>query len=767
MADTPTPQEFNIRDYWQILVRRRWMIYTFVLITTVAAAVSSFVATPTYKASTTISIERSGARLMRQDVMVSDTSWLDYQNFYNTQYKIIESDRVLARAAENLRLGVRGIPGEKGAGSSTIAEFEAQLLGLLGRSRRNTEPEEPIYKFVKFLHGGLSVDPIRDSHLVQISFVSTEPKFAAEAANEIASAYQWFNLESKVDIAKTASNFFAERVNNLRTDIAADEKLLQDFAREHNLVTGDSNEAALKNYDDLRTKLSLAQAELAQAQAKFQAYQQGTESLEEVRANAHLMELASQVAIAEGSYRELEAKYGSQYPEVVSARSKMEGLKATLKTDTERVARQTIESARIDYQNKLNAVQNLGALFEQSRQIVDRFQGPYAEYLTKKKMVESKRATMNELLEKQNSMQISANMGESGQTVRVIDSAQTPRIVFKPKKKLNIMLGLLAGLFLGVAGAVVMEYVDNTLKTPDDVRQVLGLAVLGMIPAQDATPKEQAKKQQAVQKRTRTRGGDAATPNRDVDPALVTLQAPLSPTAEAYRELRTAILLATPGHPPRDLTVTSCQPSEGKTTTAINIAVALAQLGRRVLVVDTDLRRPRCHQVLRAAASRGVSTYLTGNSELRALIIPTSAERVYLLPAGPIPPNPAELLDADRFRQMVAELRADADFDHVIFDSPPTLSVVDPLLIGRHTEGTVLVIKSGFTSRESGRLGKEKLLSGRVNLLGVLLNAVSTEHVPYQYRYYRYGYSRKEDEETASGSDGAAQEADTTARRGA
>ena len=211
--------------------------------------------------------------------------------------------------------------------------------------------------------------------------------------------------------------------------------------------------------------------------------------------------------------------------------------------------------------------------------------------------------------------------------------------------------------------------------------------------------------------------------------------------AEAYRELRTAVMLAMPDHPPRTLAVTSCQPGEGKTTTAINLATTLAQLGRRVLLVDTDLRRPRCHQVLGTAAGRGVSTYLTGMSDLPSLVQTTEIERVALIAAGPIPPNPAELLDSERFRTMVADLAAFDDFDHVLFDSPPVLSVVDPILIGRQMDGVILVLRSAYTTRDAGRLGVEKLRSGRIpHLLGVTLNAVQVEHVPYQYRYYRSGY---------------------------
>jgi capsular exopolysaccharide synthesis family protein len=227
------------------------------------------------------------------------------------------------------------------------------------------------------------------------------------------------------------------------------------------------------------------------------------------------------------------------------------------------------------------------------------------------------------------------------------------------------------------------------------------------------------------------------------DPALATHSTPNSPAAEAYKELRTALLLTTAGHPPRSISVSSCQPGEGKTTTAINLATSLAQLGRRVLVVDTDLRRPRCHKILRVATNKGVSSYLTGMHGINDLLQPTEIDGVSVVTAGPVPPNPAELLDSARFGELVREVQDRDDFDHVIFDTPPVLSVVDPLLVGRQVEGLVLVLRSAFTSRDAAQLAWDKLQTGQVKVFGTLLNDVQTEHVPYEYRYYRYGYSEK------------------------
>lgn len=744
MPDTATTtaaqqQEFNIRDYWQILVRRRWLIYTCVLVTTIAAAVSSFLATPTYRSTTVISIERSGARILSKDLAAVEPSWMDYQNFYNTQYRIIGSDEVLRKAIDKLELMKRSdLPGGPSGEGGGLASFKSKIIKTISRSSVPSQEEDPYYPYIKMIRAGLGIDPVRDSHLVEISFVSANRAFAAEVANAIARAYITFTQSSKLDIARQSEEFFIDQISQMKDEISKLEVALQGYARQHSIVTGDKDDAAIQNFNALRDRALQARAAAAQARARYEVLvKTPPESIDMVRQSVVTQSLSQDLANLERELREKAATFGDDYPEVQKLNAKVAAARDKLLSESKSIAQQITGASQAEMLQKEREAQGLEGLLDRAKADLGIMQAAYVEFASRKAEVDRKRATLNELLEKQNQMQLSANLdtlGEAANSVRIIDKAYPARQIFKPKKKLNILLGFMFGLFLGVGGAVVMEYIDNTLKTPDDVRQTLRLAVLGMIPAHQT-------EQRAGSKAPRMARSPSPV-KEDTEPALITSKQPLSPVAEAYRELRTALLLATPGHPPRDLTVTSCQPSEGKTTTIINIATALGQLGRRVLLVDTDLRRPRCHHVLGLSGSKGVSTYLTGMSGLTPLIQPSALERVSLLAAGPIPPNPAELLDSDRFKEFILELRSRDDFDHILFDSPPVLSVVDPILIGQHTEGVILVIKSAFTSREAGRLGREKLGTGRLNLLGVVLNAVQVEHVPYQYRYYRYGYSR-------------------------
>lgn len=732
-------QEFNLREYWQVLVRRRWIIYTCVLVTTLAAIVTSFVTTPIYLANCRISIERSGARIFKQDLASSEPSWLDYQNFYNTQYEIIGSRSVLERAAvRGLDLPNRNIL-ESDEEESQIDRFMAAISDLKNRALVAITPQDPPpsaavmedypYKpYVEFLKGGLTISPVRDSHLVDISFVHEDPVFAAEAANAIADAYQQFSLEKRVDLAEQAKTFFAERVKELREDVLQLEEQVQRHIRENQLIVGSNEKIEQDQLLELSERLTQAQMQVAESRAALSSYLEADKlALPEVRNNPLVHRLSEDVADLEARYHEMASTLGAEYPDVKKTKANLDATREQLRDAAEREAARVIESARADLSRAENNATELRALLQRTKADLDLRQSAFAEYETLKSLADRKRSTLNDLLNRQNDMEVSANLGDLAHTVRIIDQAIPPSGWYKPKRKLNSILGFLFGLFLGVGLAVLIEYVDNTIKTPEDVRKVMGGApVLAMIPSQEAAPKSKRASPAAV----------AAA-----DPALTTHTSPTSPPAEAYKELRTALLLTTAGHPPRDIAVSSCQPGEGKTTTAINLATSLAQLGRRVLVVDTDLRRPRCHKVLRSATQRGVSSYLTGIHRIEELVQKTEIDNVTLIPAGPVPPNPAELIDSDRFGEFVKELRENTDYDHVIFDTPPVLSVVDPLLIGRHVEGLVLVIRSAVTSRDAAQLAWEKLKSGRVKVYGTLLNDVQIEHVPYEYRYYRYGYS--------------------------
>jgi capsular exopolysaccharide synthesis family protein len=749
MADSNAQQEFNLRDYWQILVRRRWLIYTCVLVATVTAGVASFLATPLYRAAATVNIERTPPRITQQSLTASQHTWLDYQNWYNTQYQLFTSRAILRRAVDKLDLMTDprfAGEGEEVDGASLMQkmqELKTRVVRTLSRTTVPPAPDDEYDRYIRILRGGMSVAPMRDTHIVEVAFVDPDRVFAAEAANAISKAYQEFTLSERTELAEQASGFFIEQLAELKKETTEAEIALRAYAIEHQIVTGDSQDVALQNLSDVRNRLMSGRTDLAEAKARWDTVRRSEpDAIAEVRQNQLIQNLESKVAELEREHSRQRATFGEGLPKVQETFAELGASREKLAAETELLAQKIRGAARSDYLQKRQAVEELQALYDQQAEQVNELQEAFIEYESLEQEVARKRAILEDLLERQNQMRLAGSLGETGHNVRIIDEARPARNIFKPKKKLNTALGFLFGLFLGVGAAFLMEYIDNTLKTPDDVRAVLKSPLLGMIPALDVLGKDAPQEGRKKRRRGRREGGRRAPA---LDPGLVSHRMPLSPIAESYRELRNAILLATPGHPPRDFAVTSCQPGEGKTTTALNMATALAQLGRRVLLVDTDLRRPRCHQVLKAASTRGVSTYLTGAGDARTLVQPTEIDGVFLLPAGPIPPNPAELLDAPRFLELVAELRSGEHWDHIIYDSPPVLSVVDPLVIGRHTEGLVVVVRSGFTTREAGRLGMQKIEQGRIrHLFGIVLNAVETEHVPYQYRYYRTGYRRDE-----------------------
>lgn len=729
-------QETHLNDYWRILVRRRYLIATCILVTTLAALVSSILAIPVYRSTCQIKIERAGTQLVGGGVNNTGVpGWLDYQAFYRTQYQIIQSESVLREAVQSLDLPNRPqlVEGNEKKSKLSLGAIKALVVNaLIGEPEIDPDVQQavdadPLRPFVGMLKGGVTVSPIRDSHLVDISFSSTSPVFAAEAANEIANAYRNFTLSEKKIIAEQSSDWLLARISEMKKKIAEQEFSLQQYAREQGIGAGDAGDSARDSFNDLRKEHLEAQVEVENKRALLTRLQASpAESLQEVRSHPAIMSLTQSIATLERQYEEAKSTYGPEYVDVINFGDQLRSARQRMGERTREIADQIIAAARADLNSANRKMGQLANLLEGQGDRVEALEEVLVEYDAMKFELDRDKATYQELIKRRSSMDLAQVLGDTAHNVVTLDKAQVPRGHYRPKRTLNVFLGMIFGTLLGIGAAILMEYVDNTLKTPDDVRDVLGTPVMGLIPSHDII--KQPKR-------------DPDATDTQLDAALITANVPLSPIAESYRELRTGLLLATPGHPPRDIAITSCQPSEGKTTTALNLAIALAQLGRRVLVVDTDLRRPRCHQVLEVYANQGVSNFLAGMDDIDALVQDTGVERLQILPAGPVPPNPAELLDSPRFAELVSRLR-EHGYDHVIYDSPPVLSVVDPLLIGRHTDGTVLVIRSAYTKRETGRLGAEKLVGGRVNLLGVVLNAVKSDHVPYQYRYYRYGYSR-------------------------
>jgi len=348
------------------------------------------------------------------------------------------------------------------------------------------------------------------------------------------------------------------------------------------------------------------------------------------------------------------------------------------------------------------------------------------EYAGLQAEIETKRRVLSDLVERQSETETSFRLREARTSnVRVVDPAEPPTTAASPRKLLNLVLALLVGSTLGIGMAFLVDHLDNTVKNEQDIQRLGGVTVLGHVPLT----------------RTLHAVGDEVPHSDDLTRQLDigSHLDPRSNFSETFRNLRTSLLLATPDHPPRHVAVTSCEPGDGKSTVALNLAIVLTQLGRRVLLIDADLRRPRIHKSLQLTNAVGVSSFLSGNATLDELIRESEIPNLRVITSGPIPPNPSELLGSPGLETMLDRFSGEDRFDHIILDSPPVLSVTDAIILSTRTDSTILVVRAGMTSREALAQSAARLKQSRVKVTGAVLNAVSHEA---GYYYGRYGYGR-------------------------
>jgi capsular exopolysaccharide synthesis family protein len=338
------------------------------------------------------------------------------------------------------------------------------------------------------------------------------------------------------------------------------------------------------------------------------------------------------------------------------------------------------------------------------------------QYNILKREADTNKELYTGLLQRMKEAGVSAGIMASN--IQVVDQAELPTKPYKPNKRLNLLLAAVVGLFLGVGIAFFFEYLDNTIKTPEDVEQLIRLPSFGMVP------------EISSERRKRLESG-AAYPVE-----LITYAHPKSMLSEAYRNIRTSILLSFSEKPPKKIVITSANPAEGKTTTVINTAIALSQTGAKVIVVDSDMRKPRIHNIFNEENGIGLSNFLSGHGDLRSIIKKTEIPNLFYIPSGPIPPNPSELIGAGLFKNMMESLGK--GFDHIVLDSPPVLGFADSIILSTNVDGVILVTVGGKTPRETLQRAKEVLQQVNAKILGVVINRVNIQRSDYGYYYYRY-----------------------------
>ena len=715
----------DLLDYWATLRRRRWVVYTVVSATILLVLVGSYLTTPLYRATVTLQIERQGPDILTfQDLVRVDHAWTAFAHFYQTQYQLLSSEAVSRLAARRLDLESHPLFQEKTSRPGLLARLKALVPG--SGVRTESSPEDIVAAWVR---SGIKVKPVINSNLVKVSWVSSDPHLAARVANGVAHAYIQFNIESQYTTTDQAAEFLVNQIGTLKSEIATIEERLQQYSEAKGIVSiDDSSNITMRALSDIAQRRTAAQTLLAEKEAGYRAILQSQpEALPEVLHSNLIADLKREYASYEVQYSEKSRQFKEEWPGMKKLKSKLEQARERLELETREIAGKVTAAAESEYRKALNEVHNLDTLLKQQEEAAQHLKRDAFEYTTLQSEVQRKRETLNILLTRQNEMSLSTRLKDFDTTsgnIRVVDKARAPATHFHPNRKLNLLMGLVLGLGLGVGMAFFLDYLDNSVGSPADVENVVGLPVLAVIPRHDAAP--------APLSRTRRRRAKEAAGSVD----LVPHRDGRAGASEAYREMRTALLLSNPGESPRLIMITSALPGEGKSATATNLAVVLAQLGRRVLLADTDLRRPRLHKIFGLKNVSGISAYLSGlEDDPGRLVLPTGLKNLDLIPSGPIPPNPSELLNSPRFDRIGRQF-LEAGYDHIIYDSPPLLSVADPMIIASVVNGTILVVRANRTPRESLRLGVEKFNQSGTRPLGVVINDQDLE----SQGYTRYGY---------------------------
>jgi succinoglycan biosynthesis transport protein ExoP len=742
----------SLLDYWRVIVKRRWVIFCFALAVVVVTAIATWKATPVYRATIKLQIDPEQQSVLPfKEALDPGSTYAQSQEYLQTQFKVLESKSLAERVIKALNLENNPVfVGNVSAGATSRAfQWLRETFGLTERSDKQADAasleERKLARLVKIFGDNLTTSPIRNSRLVDVNFESRDPRLAAEVANTLAKEYIGMNFETKYNATNAASDFLSGRLVDLKARVEKSEEDLVCFSRRHNIYTiGDKENVILQKLADLNTALTAAQSDRIQKESVWNIVQQAAPgNYPDILRNDLIKTLEAGVSALRLQKTRLEAQFKPGWPELDQVTGQLADSEEQLAQERQRA----IKNAEIEYRTAMQREKLLTQALQAQKAHADTFNQNSIQYNILKRQVDTDKQLYDGLLQRMKEAGVSA--GLQSNNIHVVDTAKVPRSPHSPNKPLNLSLALAIGLMLGTGLAFFIEFLDSSVKTPDDVDRYIKLPSLGVIPALGSVGSAKNLKVKLLA----VAGGDGSNGNgsngngsKGALPAnveVITYHDTKSLISEAYRNLRTSVLLSSgAGHPPKVLLVTSSQRAEGKTTTAVNIAITLAQNGDRVVLLDCDMRNPRVHRILGMSNSAGMSSFLSGNSDLSGLIQESEVTSLFAISSGPIPPNPAELVGSARMKQALLLLAE--SFDRIVIDSPPVLAVTDARILAPVVDGVILVIKGGETPKEAVQRTKRLLQEVHGRLIGTLLNNVDVRSADYYYysRYYYYGYGR-------------------------
>ena len=680
-------QEIHLSEYWAVIVKRRRLILVLAIIAAIAEAVHTSMIPPTYRAATVLDIEREIPT-----------------------------------------------PGDLSNNYSFDAELPTQIRLMTSRdmmmsaARRINQPTLPAF---------VAVNRIQGTNLVEISAVAPQAKLAADSANALAEAYIDWRAESKHEVQGETSQYLTAQIEQLKGEIERKEEQLAAYGRSKGLTSDDvSASGAIQN---LSSNYASAVNDRVSKEARYRELVAGRDDLVAEGVNSPpVAQAKADQAKLERDYAEKLLVYKPEWPAMLQLKAQIDKLRQHVDVVTHEAASRARDLARADYLTALRKEETFRSVVQRGKSAAT--DGDAVEYNNLKVEIDTKRALLDTLVKRSAETQVSSRpKGSRLSNIRIVDRAEPPGRPSQPSYKGNILVGLLIGLGAGIALAFFLEYLDRSLRTGEQVERALRLPALGIIPSVGSARRAYGygygygggPRDRRTKKPSKL---IATAPDQRLAIELFPHEHARSSVAEAYRAFRTSLLLSRAGGV-KTIAITSSNPAEGKTATAVNLGIVLAQLGRRVLLVDADLHKPRLHEVLHVSNRIGLVSILAENVPPGDAILKTTVPNVFVIPSGPSSPNPSGLLSSQTMRSFLEFVAA--SFDHIIIDTPPVSLIADALMIGSVIDGVVITIRGGKTPREHVTRVRDRMLRANVRILGALINDLEEEK-PESGNYYAY-----------------------------
>jgi capsular exopolysaccharide synthesis family protein len=768
-VDPNAENEVHLLDYWRAIRKRLWLVIGIVALITMLAVVYVARKPDLYEAQARVQVdlEETGNLVNNTRPLYGPT---DDPIYFNTQLQILVSPGLMRRVVRTLDLE-HNPDFFKGAQRQSTWQTLLRMAGLGSKppeiakppdqlplttsvaqatAREDLNEAKRLLPYVNTILGGLKVEPVKETRgyyketrLIDIRFTHTDPTVAEKVVNAIAEVYVFSNLEKRTEANSTTGDFLQKRIAELQQQIRTSEERLVNYAKNNQIISLDPNQnTVVERLAGLNQQLLQAENERKTAEAAYNAAKAPD------AANALVDDGGKQNGDLEAKLIELRQKRAQllvdateEAPEVKEVDQQITELDKQLKDQRSRKSATLLTNLNTRYQQALEREQSLRKAFEQQRAQTLSQNEAAINYRIIQQEIETNKSLLNGLLQgaKENDVVLAGKPNN----ISIVDYALTPDTPVGPNRTRTVIAAFFLSIGLGLGLALFFEYLDDTVHSTEEVERLLHLPALAVIPSVGSAARRRVlpgiSKTTALQKHSNGNGNGNSELLMNMDGR--------SPLAEAYRHLRTSVLLSTAGRAPKSLLVTSSLPGEGKTTTAVNTAISLAQTGASVVIIDADMRRPRLQSIFDMHGQEGLSSILSSDvseHEMLSMVRQDEESGLSVLTSGPIPPNPAELLGSDQMRRLIATLQA--NYTHVVVDSPPVSSFTDGVLISTMVDGVLLVVHGGKSSRHIVRRSKQLLNDVGAKIFGVVLNNVNLQSHDYYYyqSYYGQKYYEKE-----------------------